>query len=248
MKKKTNTTKKTNRWRPPKAFISKKIHVKREKPGRPKKIEKIQLPEIPEKKENKTKDLIILVLFCISAVVFGFSIYVSQRKTEANITKKQTIITNTILSWEILSWEILSWDIQKEQDQEPIKPNQEDVNSLILKNIYTSIEQQLFDEVYPYIDNSLKQTSTFKTYFSKNRLQRFITNIDNKNIDIEIIKSTQEENKVMYKLTYSIKSVIFREEREALFTTKNNEKKITKIMCTTKGCSTMPFFNPGKYF
>ncbi len=242
MKKKTNTTKKTNRWRPPKAFISKKIHVKREKPGRPKKIEKVQLPEIPEKKENRTKDLIILVLFCISAVVFGFSIYVSQRKTEANTTKKQTT-TNAILSWEIFSW-----DIEENQLQEPAKPNEEDPNSLVLKNIYTNIEQQLFDNFYPYIDTSLKQTSTFKTYFSKNWLQRFITNIDNQNIDIEIIKSITEENKVSYKLTYSIKSVIFREEREALFTTKNNEKKITKIMCTTKGCSTMPFFNPGKYF
>jgi hypothetical protein len=28
---------------------------------------------------------------------------------------------------------------------------------------------------------------------------------------------------------------------------KGDERKIWKLLCETKGCSTMPFFNPDKY-
>jgi hypothetical protein len=63
-----------------------------------------------------------------------------------------------------------------------------------------------------------------------------------------VIGINEEESKVLYKLSYSVKNIQFIEERETTFITRNNEQKIAKIMCITKGCSTMPFFNPGKYF
>lgn len=245
-KTKTNTKKTTNRGRPPKKFVSKKPQIKRDKPGRPKKHEKIILPQIPENKENKIKDIIIWILFIISFLVFGFSVYISQKekinlffnnknsetKTQEIIVEEQPIVEENIVAEELV---------------EPT-PIIQDQRYSILQQIYWAFQSSNFDELYNYTDNSLKQSSVFKTYFSRNRLQRFIDNIDNQSINIELIGIDEEQSKISYKLTYSIKNELFIEERETTFVIRNNEQKIVKIMCITKGCSTMPFFNPGKYF
>lgn len=243
-KTKTNINKTTNRGRPPKKFISKKPEIKREKPGRPKKHEKVMLPLIPEKKDNKTKDMIIRILFVISFLVFGFSVYVSQKE---NIQWRLNQRNNTTKIAQIETTEPTIEPIEAlPEPAEPAVP--QDSKYIILQQIYLSLRTSNFDELYAYIDNSLKQSSIFKTYFSKNRLQRFINNIDNQNINIELIKTNETESKVLYKLTYSVKNIQFIEERETTFITRDNWPKITKIMCITKWCSTMPFFNPGKYF
>lgn len=244
-KKKNTTTNKTGnkRWRPPKTFVSKKPVIKRDKPGRPKKHEKIILPQIPEKKENKLKDFIIRTLFFISFLIFWFSVYVSQKNKslakEDQIDKSKEIITN---------------NIQYEQPESPKETIKEenyveiDERFSILQKIYNEIQSENFEELYKNIDNNLKQSSIFRTYFSNNRLQRFINNIEDKNINIELLKIEDEESKVSYRLSYFVKGTKFIEERETTFANRNNEQKIAKIMCITKGCSTMPFFNPGKYF
>ncbi|AHB41538.1 hypothetical protein P148_SR1C00001G0748 [candidate division SR1 bacterium RAAC1_SR1_1] len=242
-KKNTNDNKTSNRGRPPKAFVSKKTQIKRDKPGRPKKHEKIVLPQIPEKKENKVKDAIIWALFIISFFVFGFSLYVSQKEKIAGLLSQKS----TIPQEEIQIQETESL-IEESIPQEPIPAVSQDEKFVILQNIYSLIQQAKFDEIYTHIDTILRQSSVFKTYFSKNRLQRFINNIDNQKISIELINIDNDTSKIRYKLSYSIKNVPFIEERETVFITKNDEQKIAKIMCITQGCSKMPFFNPGKYF
>lgn len=248
-KTKTNNNKKTvspaksKRWRPPKAFISKKPQIKREKPGRPKKHEKVILPQIPEKKENKVKDAIILGIFVISFMIFGFSLYVSQKEKIAWLMSNEET-TNE----EITNEETRNEVLQEETKEEQIPTVAKDSKLLILEGIYWAIKEAKIDEIYQYIDTNLKQTSTFKTYFSKNRLQRFLNNIDNQNISIESLSIDNDTGKIHYKVMYSIKNTPFIEEREAFFITKENELKIAKIMCVTQGCSKMPFFNPGKYF
>lgn len=249
-KTKTNTKKTTNRGRPPKKFVSKKPQIKRDRPGRPKKHEKITLPQIPENKENKIKDIIIWVLFIISFLVFGFSVYISQKEKinlffnnkNSEAKTEQPIVEQPIIEQPIVEENII---LEEPVEQTPIIQDQK---YSILQQIYWAFQLSNFDELYNYTDNSLKQSSVFKTYFSRNRLQRFIDNIDNQKINIELIRIDEEQSKISYKLTYSIKDIQFIEERETTFTNRNNEQKIVKIMCITKGCSTMPFFNPGKYF
>ncbi len=254
-KTKTNINKTTNRGRPPKKFISKKPEIKRDKPGRPKKHEKVILPLIPEKKDNKTKDMIIRILFVISFLVFGFSVYVSQKENiqwrlsrRDNTTTTQTQIETAEPTQEIITTNNESVQTENTQ-QNPVEITiEKDEKQILLEQIYQAISSANFDELYKYTDTSLKQSSIFKTYFSRNWLQRFINNIDNQNIAIKIIEINEAESKALYKITYSVKNTQFIEERETKFVTKDNEQKIAKIMCITKWCSTMPFFNPGKYF
>lgn len=248
--KKISTKKTSKRWRPPKAFISQKPQIKREGPGRPKKHEKVILPQIPEKKDNKIKDAIIWALFIISFFVFGFSIYVSQKeKIMWLINKSKETTTQIEESDNEIETNQESWTIEEVAPLLESTPAvSQDEKFLILQNIYSFIQEAKFDEIYTNIDTTLRQSSIFKTYFSKNRLQRFIDNIDNQSISIELINIDNETSKIRYKLSYSIKNTPFIEEREASFITKNNEQKIAKIMCITQWCSKMPFFNPGKYF
>jgi hypothetical protein len=241
-KTKTNTNKTSNRGRPPKSFVSKKPQIKRDKPGRPKKHEKIILPQIPEKKDNKTKDTIIWILFIVSFFIFGFSIYVSQKEKIASRINNGIQTNKEEIIQPIIEEQIV------EEVQEPQQPIIQNQKQTILEQIYWALKVSNFDELYQHTDNGLKQSTIFKTYFSKNRLQRFVNNIDNQNIEFQVVEINEEESKVLYKLSYSVKNTQFIEERETTFITKNNEQKIAKIMCITKGCSTMPFFNPGKYF
>lgn len=249
--KKTSTNKTSKRWRPPKAFISQKPQIKREWPGRPKKHEKIVLPQIPERKENKRKDAIILALFILSFIVFGFSLYVSQKERIATFINKSSQEVQETKTEEPKQEIANNQNSGTTENTVPLvetKPVVQDAKFLILQNMYWALQEANFDGIYAQIDTTLKQSSIFKTYFSKNRLQRFINNIDNKSISIELVNTDNETSKIRYKLSYSINNVPFAEEREASFITKDNEQKIAKIMCTTQGCSTMPFFNPGKYF
>jgi len=260
MKKKKNTSSnKTNkRWRPPKKFVSKKPQIKRQGPWRPKKHEKILLPQIPEKKENKVKDAIIWTLFIISFFIFWFSIYISQKEKiislinsynqNQNINNKMEDGEEPAINKEEPLIEELWADVELELQEPTIPTPIQDEKFLIIEQIYWAIKESNFDTLYTYVDNNLKQSTIFKTYFSKNRLQRFIDNIDNKNITVELINIDNETSKIWYNIRYSINNIPFIEEREVSFVTRDNGQKIAKIMCITKWCSTMPFFNPGKYF
>lgn len=252
MKKKKNisTNKTSKRWRPPKSFVSRKPQIKRNWPGRPKKHEKVVLPEIPEKKDNKVKDFIILVLFIISFFVFWFSVYINQEEKILSLLnpKSEDIQKEIEEQATTITQEPIIEQIIQEVEEPTIPEIPKDEKFLIIEQIYWAIKESNFDIIYTNIDTNLKQSTIFKTYFSKNRLQRFIDNIDNNDITVELINIDNETSKVWYNLKYSIDNISFIEEWEATFTTRNNEQKIAKIMCITKGCSTMPFFNPWKYF
>jgi hypothetical protein len=229
--KKTKEVKEKNqkiekRWRPPKLFIYQKPQVKREWPGRPKKSEKYLLPEIPEKTENKSKDLVILILFILSFIIFWFSVYVNiDQKAEKNQETKQTELMIKIA--------------------ESI-PEVKDEKEIIVEEIYSALQNENFEEIYSHIDSSLKKSSIFQTFFSTNRLKRFINNIDNKKIELKI--NSIEENTIQYSISYTINQTVYTEEREANFIKRNEQQKINKIMCTNSWCSKLPFFNPKRYF
>ncbi len=246
--KETTAAKKKKRWRPTKKFISKKSDYKREKPWRPRKDEKlvIQLPEIPEKKENKTKDKIIFVIFIISFLIFCFSIFVSQKDFILNMfwLTKTTIqaknpdeIPNEIdTDTTQIKEEIFTWWIKEIKN----------IKELILTEFYQKINNWEFENVYNNIDTPLKRSETFKKIFAKSWLERFLNNIDQKTVGFTILSI--EEKKTNYQIQYAINQNVFTEIREAEFIERENWPKISKIMCITTWCSTLPFFNPGKYF
>lgn len=244
------------RGRPKKEFISKKIIIKRDKPGRPTKQDKIEQKIIEQKnrdifikktipQENKAKDKIILVIFIFSLLLFWFSIYISQNKItlktlgSTTTTDVQTFDPN-VSSGTIQTWLIKSQPIQSIPEQKIIE----------FYNYINNWEQK---EIYNITENWLKQSKIFQTYFSNNRLSRFVNNLDEQKISITINKTEiWTISTVDYTITYILPNTKqeqkqYQEQRSATLIQKDWIYKISKIMCVTTWCSRMPFFNPGKY-
>ncbi len=209
------------------------------------------LPEIPKKEENNTKDIVIRVLFTVSVMIFAFSIYVNQQNKKLSRNPNYDSISNLIQyqqSSEIFPEDIIEDEnqnnetlISEEQNNTILTVDSHDPKFLILREIYKEIQKSNFDALYQNTENSLKNGSVFKKYFSKSRLQRFVDNIENLDISLRKI----EDNTVYYISTYFVNWQMFAEEREVDF---DDSFKINRILCSMAGCSTLPFFNPGKYF
>lgn len=260
MKKKNNNkiakTQKTsnNRGRPKKEFISKKPLIKRDGPGRPKKEDQIKrfLPKTNiAREDNKTKDGIILWIFIFSLALFWFSLYVSQTKK----IKEDTLIQQTITELkQIASGNKTglpeTGNIQKSiENQKPLTVVPETREGQIIQTFYGQIRNQQRNEIYISVDNKLKQSSIFQTYFSRKRLERFVNNLNKPNIQITINEVIPWDiPTVKYTINYQIKDgTAFTEQRDAALIKKDDTYKIGKIRCETTGCVKMPFFNPTKY-
>jgi hypothetical protein len=121
-------------------------------------------------------------------------------------------------------------------------------------DFYQAINVVDMDAIYTLTDARLEDSTVFKTYYSKNRLNKFseilvvpkviVTNIQEKN-------ATNNPN--IKEFTYTLEYVVtsnqqkFTEERSTIVIKKGDNRRIGKLLCETKGCSTMPFFNPDKY-
>lgn len=243
-----------NRGRPKKEFISKKSKVKRDKPGRPTKQEKIEERKIEQKnrdifskkvipEENKFKDKVILLIFIFSLLLFGFSIYISQNKILSQISDISTTTGAQIFDSNI-SW----WLIETGQISKPLSiPEQKVIE------FYQYINNSQQKELYEITENSLKQSKIFQTYFSNTRLKRFVNNLDQQKIQININKTEiWTISNIDYTITYTLPNTTqtqkqYQEQRSATLVQKDWIYKFSRIMCITTWCSKMPFFNPGKY-
>lgn len=251
--------KKTGPGRPPKVFVA-TPKPKRAGPGRPKKVIKPYM--LPEKKLAKgfsvinilhapKKDNIILLLFVISLLIFLFSIYIA-------ILKSQNTLEQKILDNEATIVNVQTGNIPFEETEVSTGaeiPVQEAVDTkAVIIAFYDAFNQKDVKTLYALTDSHLNQTNTFLTYFTSNRLNKFLGwlawSVKVSDIEMSIVPAQSTEVQEMtYTISYTLKDgQTFQEERSALLIKKWESYKIWKLMCETTGCSKLPFFNPGRYW
>ncbi|MFA6256621.1 MAG: hypothetical protein WC606_05625 [Candidatus Absconditabacterales bacterium] len=256
--------KKKSPGRPKKEFVSKKPKAKiKSGPGRPRKDQEHHMAanQVPpaiagfvEKSvdDSKKKDLIILLLFLLSFILFVVSLYFTFMRdkkasdlTQSEIAEMANIETGNI---EYTPQGTLhTGSIQTAQknttEQQMIIDFYQAVNTIDTVTIHTMA------------DAHLKESNVFKTYYSKNWLSKFSEIILAPKIVVTNIqeKQTNSTNPNIKNFSYTLEYALantqqkFTEERSTVLIKKGDERKIGKLLCETKGCSTMPFFNPDKY-
>ena len=125
----------------------------------------------------------------------------------------------------------------------------------LLMNFYHAVNTLDTTTIYNMADTHLKQSNVFQTYYSKNWLSKFSAVVLAPKIVVSNIqeKPNTTSNPSIKNVSYTIEYTIvknqqkFTEERSMVLVSKDNIWKIGKLLCETKGCSTMPFFNPDKY-
>lgn len=259
-----------------KEFVSQKpVTKKKAWPGRPKKnktdrvapLEKIT-PEISSfvaksVDDSKRKDLIILVLFLLSFLLFAVSLYYTFIKdktpTQDELTHIPNIETGNIDYNGVTTIEEpeIQISIEYPETQEIIQPIVEALTKeqdTIIK-FYQAINSVDMDTLYELTDTHLKNSNVFKTYYSKRWLSNFNEAIIAPKVvvtNIQEVVSTSENPDIKsfeYTLEYMVASdqKKFTEERSTTLIKKGDNRKVGKIMCETKWCSRMPFFNTEKY-
>lgn len=109
--------------------------------------------------------------------------------------------------------------------------------------------------IHTMADTRLKESNVFKTYYSRNWLSKFSENVLAPKIVVTNIEeeTTTSPNPNIKNFSYTLEYTLantkqkITEERSTILIKKGDDWKIGKLMCETKGCSTMPFFNPDKY-
>lgn len=125
----------------------------------------------------------------------------------------------------------------------------------MIVDFYQAINAIDIPTIYTLTDARLEESNVFKTYYSRAWLSKFSAillapKIVVTNIQEQATNSTNPNIKdFSYTLEYTLASnqQKFTEERSTVLIKKGDNRRIGKLLCETKGCSTMPFFNPDKY-
>lgn len=259
----TNTftrKKQSGPWRPPKVFVP-KPKVKQSGPGRPKKATNVWPASHHSRSirwfissnilQAPKRDNIILLLFIFSLLIFLLSLYVVILKNQKTI--EQQLIRNTNPVANIASGNIpfvqdqVSTGISKTAAPLPID------TSNVIPAFYDAFNQKDVKTLYTLTDSSLNTSNVFITYFTTNRLTRFLGGLSDgvsiSDLQMRVLATnTPGVQEMTYTLEYTLKDgTNFSENRSAVLIRRGDVYKIRKLMCETTGCSQMPFFNPGKY-
>ncbi len=262
--------------RPKKEFVSRKPKTKiKVWPWRPRKDKKDRIqypvdnisPEIVSSvarsvEDSKKKDLIILILFLLSFILFIVSLYFTfMRDKKVDQLSQEDIaqITN-IATWNIdynmLDAEVKEWPTTPLNTPDTIKPTIQNLTTeqQLIVDFYQAVNDIDMTTLYHLTDARLEESNVFKTYYSR----RWLSNFSNMLLAPKIVVSNIEEkvitdNPNIKNFTYTLEYTLantqqkFTEERSTVLVKKGDNRRIGKLMCETKGCSTMPFFNPEKY-
>ncbi|MCX6824952.1 MAG: hypothetical protein NTY80_01895 [candidate division SR1 bacterium] len=264
--------KKKSPGRPKKEFISKKPKTKvKSGPGRPRKDQRngINTPSpavvgfvAKSVDASKKKDLIIFLLFLFSFVLFMVSLYFTFMRDK----KVKEFAPSEIA--EIANVDTGNIDYTKDTRSSNSDPAVEENTATVQATVQAlAPEQQMIVDFYQAVnsidtvamramtDSHLKESNVFQTYYSKNWLSKFSATILAPKIVVTNIQeqATNSTNPNIKNFSYTLEYMLastqqkITEERSTVLINKNNERKIGQLMCKTKGCSTMPFFNPDKY-
>ncbi len=215
------------------------------------------------KNDNKKSDNFALGLLIFSMLLFIFSLYKTFYtnndniiiKTEPKITIQEQINENIIIE----TGNVLIKDVSNESNSKPNIDIIEDIKKIndydIINTFYNEINNKNFSEINNLVDNYLKSSNVFRTYYNSNWLSRFIWKLANQKVYLTNIKEINLENKKEWVSNYSYiikyklndNNELFQEEWEAAVVTKWDKKIIWSLRCITTWCSKMPFFNLPRY-
>jgi len=215
-------------------------------------------------KEDKKTDRFALWLLIFSMLFFIFALYKTflfdstdyqntdiisfsgDTTLEVWLPKEQDTIEST---WALEVEEVKEVE-RIEEVEEEIK-NVETANSNVLQDFYQNINDKKYQELKNMVDNYLKSSSVFNTYYNQRWLNNFITNVSNEKIYLTNLEEIKEKSKEWvkyfgYTIKYKLKNQneMFEEQREAAIIDRNDKELIGSLRCTNTGCSKMPFFNP----
>lgn len=257
--------KKKSPGRPKKEFISTKPKTKIQTwPGRPRKEQhdvhshtKVS-PTIKGFVEHalddsKKKDLIILLLFLLSFLLFLVSIYFTfiKQKQPTEVTPAELAEITNIQTGDIAYTQTNQVDsLTSVQSTLTTNPQYQ-----VILDFYQAVNTIDIDTIRTIAEGHLETSNVFKTYYSQNRLTKFLQTILAPKLVVSNIQEipTNSPNPNVKNFTYTLEYILaqnqqkFTEERSTVLIYKNDAWKIGKLMCETKWCSTMPFFNPDKY-
>lgn len=216
--------------------------------------------------DSKRKDVIILLLFLLSFILFAVSLYVTfmkNKKTEA-LSQSEIVEIANIETGNIDYTTTATGSIQTSGTAiSSIRINE--ISQATIQNLST--EQQIIVDFYQAInaidtstlyrltDARLEESNVFKTYYTKGWLSKFSEILLEPKIVVTNIQEepTNSTNPDIKNFSYTLEYMIannqqkFTEERSTVLIKKGDNRRIGKLLCETKGCSTMPFFNPDKY-
>ena len=223
---------------------------------------------------SKKKDIIILVLFLMSFLLFIVSLYFTFMKekkvdevSQANTNEITNINTGNI-DYSNIDTGIMEEDIdtpiavttgKTQSPQQTVSSTLQNIQTLsqaqqMIIDFYQAINVVDMDAIYTLTDARLEDSTVFKTYYSRNWLNKFSEILVAPKV---IVTNIQEKNAIsnpnIKEFTYTLEYVVtsnqqkFTEEWSTILIKKGDNRKIGKLLCETKGCSTMPFFNPDKY-
>lgn len=204
----------------------------------------VQQRNLDIKKINnfKKKDNIILILFIFSFLLFIFSIYISffnWNKNNSNLNFDIQKNIENIQTWNNLKV-ITSTNVVKLSPQKQL-----------IIDFYSAINANNFWNLSNMLTKNLKSSNVFRTYYNTRWLSAFLWWIKNNVVYLTWIQETQlntNQTQINYILNYKLLNSdqeFF--ENWTVVVVQQNWYKIGKIMCDTKWCSKMPFFNPTKY-
>lgn len=215
-----------------------------------------------KKTKNKKSDRFALGLLIFSMLLFIFSLYKTFYLDSDSILQKQ--IDNDII---IDTGSTMIKDISKENEEliaenkaneeiEEIEKNKDVVVVVesqwinIIKNFYQKINEKSFGELSNFVDNYIKFSNVFNTYYTENWMWNFLSNLTNEKVYITNLEKIESEKENVEYYTYDIKyklkndNKLFEEKWKVAIVDRWWEKLIWSIKCTNTGCSKMPFFNP----
>lgn len=264
--------------RPKKEFVSKKPKTKiKSWPGRPRKDKQDRIanishvtPEITSfvaksVDDSKKKDLIILLLFLLSFVLFVVSLYFTfiKEKNPNDLTSEEMAEITNVESGNIdydLPGTVEDPEVKvivETPVQEPIQPTVQNLNTeqQLIVDFYQAVNTVDMEALYTLTDARLEESNVFKTYYSKRRLNNFSQTIVAPKIVVTNIQevATTSTNPNIKNFEYTVEYMLasnqqkFTEERSTTLIKKGDNRRVGKLMCETKGCSSMPFFNPEKF-
>ena len=219
---------------------------------------------------NKQANNFTLCLLIFSMLFFIFAVYKTfyvkpylesdvnnvENATEQNIWNTATDLIILSDTWSL----IVTWktddEVEKTENGIDTPSNTDNVewnivsDETIIKNFYWYINNRDFDKVNASVDQYLKSSNTFRTYFNQNWLNRYLDKLSNNKVFVSNIKHISgDENSTRY-YSYDVKYVLkdtpglITEEREAAIVKRWDKILIWSIRCTTTWCSRMPFFQP----
>ena len=120
----------------------------------------------------------------------------------------------------------------------------------LIISFYDKINNRDFSSLSNMADNYLKKSDSFRTYYSTNRLSKFLDKIAWNRIYVwwfkELPSTKPNVKKYWYVIKYKVDwdNNLTKEDWEMLIVNRDGENLIWSIMCVTTWCSRMPFFQP----